>query len=275
MTYASLLVHLQSGVPNTALLAVAGQIAERFHACAIGIAACRPMVVVSGDGYVCGDVFADDQVRIAADLEAAESEFRSALAGRAATLEWRSEITTATLADYLATEARSADLILTTAVPADAFDLARAGSPGSLVLQAGRPVVVVPADAKALRFEGALIGWKDTRESRRAVVDALPLLGEVDDVVVLEIAALDELDAACRRVNDVVTWLGRHGVAATGRVERADGNDTTMLQRATDDVGADLIVAGAYGHSRLREWVLGGVSRDLLVGAAHCVLVSH
>ena len=275
MTYATLMVHLQSGQSNTSLLNVARQFAERFEAHVIGIAACQPMMVVSGDGTVCGDVFENDQARITADLEAAQQEFRDALRGRSTRLEWRSQITLAAPASYLSNDARCADLILTGSMPADTFDLSRAANSGSLVMEAGRPVFVVPADARPMQFASALIAWKDTRECRRATADALPLLKQTRRVTVVEIAAVDDVDAARVRIDDVVSWLQRHGVPANGRIQTANGKDGDQLRAAADEADADVIVAGAYGHSRLREWAVGGVTRNFLLECSRGVLVSH
>jgi nucleotide-binding universal stress UspA family protein len=275
MSYATLLVHLESGKSNAGLLTVAGQFAERFEAHVIGIAVCQPMMVVSGDGTVCGDVFADDQRQMTRDLDLAQAEFRDTLRERSASLEWRGGMTIAPPASYLSDHARSADLIMTGSRPADTFDLSRAANVGSIVMEAGKPVFVVPANAQRMRFDRALIAWKETRECRRAASDALPLLKRFEQVTVLEIAALDELDAAEARCRDVVTWLERHGVMAKTRIERAAGGDASHLHAVADDERTDVIVAGAYGHSRLREWVVGGVTRDLLLACQCGVLLSH
>ncbi|MEO8938399.1 MAG: universal stress protein [Burkholderiaceae bacterium] len=275
MSYATLLVHLQSGESNTALLTIAGQLAERFGAHVIGIAACQPMMIVGGDGYVCGDVFEADERKITEDLAAAQAEFHEALHHKGRSLEWRSTVVIAPLADYLAVEARSADLVVTGSKPTSTVNLARAADPAMLIMQAGRPVLIVPSKAEPIRFGHAVIGWRDTRECRRAVCDAVPMLVEMAQVTVVEIAAVDELDAAQVRVSDVVAWLERHGVMASCRVERSNGNDVGALQAMIDEVGTDVVVAGAYGHGRLREWALGGVTRDLLLDASRCVMVSH
>jgi nucleotide-binding universal stress UspA family protein len=275
MTYKTLLVHLEPGQGNGPLLSAAGQFAERFAAHVIGIAATQPMIVVAGDGLVCGDVYADDQRQATVDFGAAEAEFRQALQGRGAGLEWRSELTIVPPIAYLSAHARSADLIMTGSMSPGAFALSHAADPGSLVMEAGRPVFIVPSHARPLQWQGALIGWKDTRECRRATADALPLLKQTAHVTVLEIAAIDDLDAARVRVDDVVTWLARHGVTASARIEPSTGNDGQRLQAAADDANADVIVAGAYGHSRLREWVIGGVTRDLLLEGRRGVMVSH
>ena len=275
MTYKTLLVHLQTGQSNAALLSVAGEFADRFEAHLIGIAACQPMMIVSGDGTVCGDVYANDQRQITTDLETLQAEFRNALQGSSTCLEWRSEITITATSSYLAAQARCADLILTGTMSPDAFDGARAANAGTLAMQTGRPVLIVPTEAGPAMFGDVLIGWKDTRECRRATSEALPLLKEAGRVTVLEIAAIDDLDAAQSRVEDVVVWLERHGVMADCRVERSTGHDAAQLRAAAHAMNADVVVAGAYGHGRLREWVIGGVTRDLLIRCDRCVLVSH
>jgi len=108
-----------------------------------------------------------------------------------------------------------------------------------------------------------MVCWRDTREARRAVSDALPLLQKTQQVVVVELVP-DESgrDAAHGRVDDVIAWLKRHGVAAFARVFHWPERNNPMEKLF--QYGADLIVAGAYGHTRLREWVFGGFTGDLL-----------
>ena len=74
---------------------------------------------------------------------------------------------------------------------------------------------------------------------------------------------------------DVVAWLSRHGVAATGFVPDVVGNVAAQLDRIASAVDAGVIVAGAYGHSRFREWILGGVTQFLVTQATRCALLSH
>jgi nucleotide-binding universal stress UspA family protein len=173
-------------------------------------------------------------------------------------------------------------LIVTGVAHGDLFDASRSVNTGDLIMQAGRPVLTVPsaaatglADANHLPLDHVLVAWKDTREARRAVADALPLLLQASAVSVVEIADETDLDAAHRRVSDVVHWLKRHHIHAQGSAQQSVGNDATALHTIAQERRADLIVAGAYGHSRLREWVLGGVTRDLLLNANRCSLVSH
>src|SRR5205807_938086 len=104
----------------------------------------------------------------------------------------------------------------------------------------------------------ALVAWKDCPEARRAVADALPLLGKAREVTVAAIAEEEDAQGALRRqVEDVVGWLSQHGISARAQVPEHCGNAVPQLERIAADTGAGLIVAGAYGRSRFREWVLG------------------
>ena len=181
----------------------------------------------------------------------------------------------APLADYISREARSADLVITGVGPGNGLGQARCVNIGELVMQAGRPVFIVPRSVKALKLDRALIAWKDTREARRAAYDALPLLKMAKHVSVVEIAADDDLTNAGLRVQDVVAWLRRHAIPAEAVTSGKSGDDADCLKYIVRQQNADIIVAGAYGHSRLREWVLGGVTKDILLCAERCSLVSH
>lgn len=121
------------------------------------------------------------------------------------------------------------------------------------------------------------IGGKDTRETRRAVIDALLFLKAADEVSVVEICAKDELESVRARLKDVVSWLGRHKIMAEPLAlpsMRTD-DEAKQLETIARDQAADLLVGGAYGHSRLREWILGGVTRDLLLRPERCAFISH
>ena len=112
--------------------------------------------------------------------------------------------------------------------------------------------------------ENVLVAWKDTRECRRAVVDALPFLVAARHVLVATIAEDDRISAR-DSIADVVRFLMKHGVKARSEVLDADKMDAAeALLTAATETGADLIVAGGYGHSRLREWAFGGVTRGFI-----------
>jgi nucleotide-binding universal stress UspA family protein len=264
----TLTVHLQPGRSNAGMLAIAGDLAERLHAGLIGIAACQPMQIVEGDGYVPTDLVQADWDEIEQEIKKAEVEFRDTIQTRGRRVEWRSAVMFGSIPDYIAGEARSADLVITSA------DW-RQAKLGDLVMQLGRPVLIAPAAVGTLNLNHALVAWKDTRETRRAALDALPLLKKAARVTTVEIAAENDLSTSRTRLDDVANWLKSHGVLAEILVAPSIGNDPMQLKAIAQEQSADLIVAGAYGHSRLREFVLGGVTHDLLLCADRCSLMSH
>jgi nucleotide-binding universal stress UspA family protein len=270
------MAHLELGHSNANLLGVVGDLAQRFEAGVIGIAMCQPMQIIYSEGYVPADLIVQDREQREKEVAAAEAEFRDALQTRVGRLEWRSEVTPDPLADYLAREARSADLVITGVDHnASMFDHSRHVNIGDVVMHVGRPILVVPTAASGASFDSVMVGWKDTRETRRAIADALPFLQKAAQVTIVEIVAEQELEAARERLDDVVRWLGCHGVSAEAIARKSTGADAHQLHAVALEHKAGVIVAGAYGHSRVREWVLGGVTRDLLLRAGRCALVSH
>lgn len=150
-----------------------------------------------------------------------------------------------------------------------ADDLAEA-----IVLGAGRPVLILPSYGSFPKVgEHALIAWNRTREATRAVHDALPMLVRAKSVAVLEVNPDPRPHLAGAEIGQ---HLARHGIKADVGVAVVSDIDpgNTILSRAAD-VGADLLVMGAYGHSRLREYILGGVTRHILKHMTLPVLMSH
>jgi nucleotide-binding universal stress UspA family protein len=277
MNIATVMVCLALDQSNQARLEVAGQLAERFGAGLVGIAAAQfaPPLYFT-DGEQAQSLIDQGEITIRSRLEELEVQFRQAAKHRASFVEWRGALDFP--ARSILKEARCADIIVSgghSPTFSDAFALA---SPKDLVMQTGRPLLVVPDSADWLDLRSVLVAWKDTAEARRAIADSLPLLRLAKEVTVAEI--LEEGDgraAVERRVGDVVAWLARHGIAASQRVgeARREGEAAAALEAIAGSVGAGLIVAGAYGHSRFRELVLGGVTQHLVTQSARCVLLSH
>ncbi len=274
MTYSTLMVHLELGRSNSALLQAALDFARRFDSEVIGIAACQPMQTYYAEGYV-GDLGEQEQKAIDEEIKAAEAEFRVALSSKVGHVGWRSTTAYGPVVEFLSQQARAADLILTGVASGDAFDSSRSVNTGNLVLQVGRPVLIVPLAAREMRLDQVLVAWKDTRESRRAIADSLPLLKQAARVTLGTIAQEEDLGLAREGLADVARWLARHEVSAEQVAAPTIGNDADALWALAQDLGADLTVAGAYGHSRLREWVLGGVTKNLLLSKDRYSLVSH
>jgi len=277
MTYATVMVSLALDQPNEARLAAAGQLAERFDAGMIGIVASvfSPPLYFT-DGEEAQAVIDQGEASIKRRMSEVEAQFREAAKNRAKHIEWRSAIDFP--ARYVLQEARSADIIVSGG-SSDAFsDPFTMVTPKDLVMEAGRPLLVVPDSVGWLDLRSVLVAWKDTPEARRAIVASLPMLGKAKDVTVAEIVeARGSQAAAAARVRDVVTWLSRHGVSASEIVaaQNHDRGATAQLDSMAADVGAGLVVAGAYGHSRFRELILGGMTQHLITQTARCVLLSH
>jgi nucleotide-binding universal stress UspA family protein len=273
------MVRVAAGVPNDALLAFTADLAARLKvARVIGISAWQPVVIYgSPDAYVPPQLIDWDRAQIDKELAAAENSFHAALACKGPTVEWRSSIVShGSILDFVAQEMRAADLLVASAVEGGAvFDKSRNIGVADLVLRTGKPLLVVGSSADRLDLRSAVVAWKDTRETRRAVQDALPLLKRADRVVVVEVAPEEAVTAAGERTKDVARWLTANGVASTSRVDRSEGDDAAQLAAIARRLGAGLLVGGAYGHARLREWALGGVTRDLLLQPPQCSLVSH
>jgi nucleotide-binding universal stress UspA family protein len=270
------MVHLALGRSNADLLNITGDLAVRFRANVIGIATRQPMQVIFSDGYYPQDIIDQDRLEIEKDMKAAESEFRGARFDSIVDLHWRSEITCAPLSDHIACEVRCADLLITSLnTRSPLFDPTRQVNTSDLVMRAGRPVLIVPPKLHSLPLNEVVVGWKDTRETRRAIADAMPFLQSAAHVSVVEVTDEEDVEDVQARLDDVVGWLRQHGVAAQSRIAPATGDDAACLISVADEKKADLIVAGAYGHSRLHEWVLGGVTLGLLRHAENCLLMSH
>lgn len=277
MTYATVMVSLALDQLNTARLQVAGELAERFEAAIVGIAAARfaPPLYFT-DGAEAQRLIDQEEGSVKRRLADLEAQFRAATRTRSGRAEWRSAMEFP--ARYVLAQARCADIIVSggqSPTFSDAFSMA---SPRDLAMQTGRPLLIVPDRINWLDLRSVLVAWKDTPEARRAVADALPMLRKAKDVAIVEIPeADDDRSASMARVSDVAAWLARHGVTATARVPEAACSEPAAveLERLASDVGAGLIVAGAYGHSRFRELILGSVTQYLVTQTARCVLLSH
>jgi nucleotide-binding universal stress UspA family protein len=276
MGYKTLMVHLELGQSNEKILAIAGNLAMRHKAHVIGIASCQPIQLAYNETYVSGEILVEDRKLIEKQMKDAERQLLSALDGKAICMESRNTVTFGPLADYLAQQARAADLIITGPdIRGSVFDHTRQVVIADLIMDAGRPVLIVPKQRSELVLKQVIVAWKGTRECRRSIADALPMLKSAYAVTIVEIAPDEEISRAKQHVADVISWLGRHGITAKGETLAATGDDSERLSDFARERRADLVVAGAYGHSRLREWVLGGVTGDFLINPDRCVLLSH
>ena len=273
MSYATVLVYVNADHVSKQLTGVAAGIADKFSAVLVGLSALAVMPPFAAEGVVIVDNASEfDIAKMNARLAEAGKKFRAA-AGTAREIEWRSAIEFPT--QTLINEARCADLIVVQKGKSN--DIYRTLDAGAALLGAGRPFLVVPTAAKSLAAEHVVVGWKNTREARRAVQDALPFLHKAKRVTVMEVCENDGMDAARHGVNDVARYLARHRIRAEARAElQSKGSSgADQIIAFAEDEGSDLLVTGAYGHSRFNEWVFGGMTRDLLTSSPICCLMSH
>jgi nucleotide-binding universal stress UspA family protein len=141
------------------------------------------------------------------------------------------------------------------------------------LLTGGRPLLLIPVGAPRRAFPSIAIAWDNSGLAARAVAGAMPLLRDAVAVTVLS-AATPRTDPA--RAAELAGYLAWHGIAATAdRIDPGHGKVAAALLARAGALGADLLVMGGYGHSRMREFILGGVTRHVLTHTAMPVLMAH
>ena len=276
MSYKVLMVHLDLDDDTDGRVSLVAELATRFDAALIGISAWAPQPAFIIDSAVIKTVPDIADLQVMEDLLKARGERFRATAGTAARrVEWRSALELPT--EFVLREVRSADLVIIGSTRHPALrDPYRCIDPGTVLLRAGRPILLVPPGVTALAGKRVAVAWRDTREARRAIVDALPFLQKAETVAIVEFCEPGEEASAQRRLDEVTQFLLRHDVrTAYERVRPIDVTVTNALSRFVQDDAIDLIVAGGYGHTRLGEWIFGGVTHDLLTDSPVCCLLSH
>jgi nucleotide-binding universal stress UspA family protein len=267
------MVHVGTGRIDGRRIRLAVDLADRFHALLIGIA---------GRSYL-PPFLAEDSAADAARNDGERKEMMDVLAGmekkflsaakHVKHVEWRGIPDDAN--SLVPREARAADLVII-GRKQDAHDLYYSLDPAITILRAGRPVLLVPDEIDSLEARRIVVGWKDSREARRAVRDALPFLKQAKEVMVVTVCEHGSETQAKTHIDDVENYLLRHKVIVGAKAFlHTKQSIATELLRFAKDERADLVVAGGYGHSRLGEWALGGVTRELLSKSALCCLFSH
>ncbi len=162
------------------------------------------------------------------------------------------------------------DLIVTV-LPAKGMER-RAEPLNAALFDAGRPVLGVPAGSSPqIAGAPAAVAWNGSSEAARALTAAIPLLRTASEVAVLHAGEPDTMAA----LEPVIEYLAHHGVKSLGFELGTDGSATELIADKVNEMGARLLVMGAYSHSRLRESVLGGVTREMLAGPPVALLMAH
>lgn len=271
MRISNIMVSVDLGAAAADRVQLAAGLAARFGAKLTGVAA-RPVLgpMPVGDMLEVERVWTLEERLTDEQLAEAKALFERE-AGQAPKTGWRSAPTDPLA--YLGAQARTADLVVVGRQgPADGDPGPMAASTGGLLMEVGRPMLVVPPGIEHLAAKRVVVAWKDTPEARRALHDAVPVLGHPEQVCVVAVGP----DAQNVGAEGAAEYLSGHGIKATTHLLRKPEIDTAddILHFAGRE-DADLIVMGAYGHSRLREWVFGGVTRRVLQAAPVCCLMSH
>jgi nucleotide-binding universal stress UspA family protein len=275
MGYRTILVHCDAGKTTQGRVAIAAELAGRSDAHLVGLhVRQRFEAPMFSDATVALDALYRTYEQAVKTEEAASSAaFQGALAGKRRSSEWR--VVDGYAEENLTAAARYADLVVVgQPEPEPVPESTPSDLPERLALHSERPVLVVPHIGATLPGRTVMVCWNGRREASRAVTGALPLLKAAERVIVLTIDAekTDEPEAG-KRAGE---WLARHGVKATTQSDSATATDVgnVILSRAAD-AAVDLIVMGIYGHSRMREFVLGGASRTLLASMTVPLVIAH
>lgn len=279
MRYRSMLLHLDSSPPCASRIELAINLALAHESHLTAVAACGwpvPPTVVATDLLGFGPLIApSDESRAAAEGVCERFADRARERGLDS---FSAQVEEVAGAQALVRRARCHDLVVLGQPERKGGDPV---VPADLVVQvlmgSGRPLLVVPW---AGRYDGPIktvaVAWSGSRESARAVADALPLLERAKSVHVLgfDRSRADGADTQAG-LDAVQQWLGRHRIAVQLRHETEDIEFGEALLSRVADLGADLIVLGGYGHSRATEFVLGGMTRTILASMTVPVLMSH
>jgi nucleotide-binding universal stress UspA family protein len=260
-------------------VAWAASLAQEHGAHLIGVFLWPPVVTRGADAYVRGGAIPQLLQRYEAQVASLEQRqrgmFERAALHHGLKAEWRA-VRHETPEECVA-QARHADLALAARPDSEG----RGGMPPnlaeSLVLAAGRPVLLLPPGIPTRAIRRVLVGWNASREAARAAADAMPFLARAEAVELLVVdperrSALHGQEPGV----DIARHLARHRVAVEVRALASDGEDVgrVLLSRAAV-IGADLLVMGAYGHSRLTELAFGGATRTAIREAELPVLMSR
>jgi nucleotide-binding universal stress UspA family protein len=276
MSYKTILVHIDPGKHCEKRLGIAIRLASNYGACLAGLYVFSPYIP---PGYIMAQM--GEEIEAAQNKIAVESMSRAEEAFRTQTsaaglddVEWHNAYDEPVHA--MALRAQYADLVVIGQSDSTDDSGIAMDFPERLVMSTARPVLIIPhtGDFPSIG-KRILVAWNATEEATRAIANAMPLLGSADSVYVMAVNCKSTKQEVLRSDN-MVRYLERLGIQAEikdlFKVEIDAGNE--LLSRASD-LSADLVVMGCYGHSRLREWVLGGATRTMLESMTVPVLMSH
>lgn len=277
MSYKNICVHVAPRPHCAASVKMAFDLAEHFDANLTGVFV--DPVLMSPEllaGSTVPSLFAAMQAEVNLRADEAKLIFDEAAASSAVRTRWKRP--PGPMYSALNSFARNSDLLIVNQQADADSALFLEGLADCAVIEIGRPVLVVPAVGGETPLHGkVLVAWNDSREAARAVNDAMPLLKLAKEVrIVCVDPPVNEHADASPPGADLRFHLSTHGIKANIEELREEGaHSGDLLLAHAAQYGANLIVAGAYGHSRMRELVLGGVTLKLLRHMTVPVLMSH
>jgi nucleotide-binding universal stress UspA family protein len=284
MAFKDILVALDTARAARGCAELAAALAERFSAHLIGLHTSLPVEAPGQRGYfdyfdrsLLDPLYREYRRKIEAEGEATRQLFEEIAARHGLSAEWRKSA--GYPSETTALHGRYVDLIvLGQPDPEDTQAMLIRPLPQEVALAVGRPILVIPyAGSWEEIGRRVLVGWDGSREATRAINDAMPLMARAESVTIL---AVDPVDGPAGHGEvpgaDIALHLARHGIVATVEATVSDGigAGNVLLSRASD-LGADLLVMGAYAHSRVRELLLGGATRTVLESMTLPVLMAH
>ncbi len=265
MPFKTIVAILQNEQDAGRVLDCAIPLAAGFHSHLTGIhAEAMPVPYTSATG------FPDTEfLQVSAEMNKERAEklqalFLKRMEGAGLSFEWRSlETFSGDSALSGISTVRAADLVVAAQSEAGGDSNADVGT---LVYDAGRPVLVVPhAGPVITTYKTVLLAWNGTREAARAAFDALPFITAADKTEVFVVNPPDALEDEGSAGSEIAAALARHGANVSVSAPPAEGNSTEdLIQARLIETGADLLVLGAYSHSWLRRLLFGGVTQSVL-----------
>jgi len=274
MSRRTFMVYVTAGEISDRRVRVASELAARFDAKLIGISARTFPSDTFAHGPISTDTLNYETQKIASEFKDREAHFRRLAGNAVARLEWRCEQEFPI--QGVVREMRAAD-VLVIGTDREIKRPQQPLDPVTALLRAGRPVLLLPDHVTQLPLARIVVAWKDTREARRVVLDALFFLQNAKSVTLAGIGEDNRAEADIRKqLGDVATYLAEHGIAAeqliVERPKKGAGEEIVRLAKEKD---ADLIVAGAYGRSQVGEWIFGGVTETLITRSPIACFLSH
>ncbi|WPH16950.1 universal stress protein [Variovorax paradoxus] len=280
MSFKTILVHLDHSERSAARAALAARWARAHESHLVGLVPTGLRDgVIPADAVATGmtDFIAESADYLRRRAEAISREFRQSISA-AGSLSYEVRLVEGATIDAVVQHGRASDLVVLGQDDAsNAMDIPLHGLAGHVLMEVGQPVLIVPS---AGQFESvprnAVVAWNGSREAAVALHAALPALRRASSVTLASFRRPKEEDDDRQPSGaDMLRFLSRHGIQATFERNVTGIDIADALLSRVAELGADLLVMGGYGHSRLRELILGGVTRQILAQMTVPVLTAH